>query len=199
VDQLLYSAYGWAVLAKVALFAPMLAFGAYNRYRLLPRTSEPERLGDSVRGISSNVRMETVIGFSVLLVAALLTSMTPATSLAPRPALLSLDTTDSGLRINFMVVPYPTGPTVYTYDVLLYNATTGGDYNGGRNGTLRFTLADSAQPPQVVNLSGPHGNHFFVKSPAMSSAGLWRIDLRFARVDGFDVQVTFHVAVSGAG
>jgi len=49
-----------------------------------------------------------------------------------------------------------------------------------------------------VNLSGPHANHFFVDSPAMSQPGIWRIVARFARADGTDVRAIFHVAVHGA-
>src|SRR5207249_1372921 len=43
LDALVTSPYGWVILAKVGLFAPMLALGAYNRYRLVPKTAESER------------------------------------------------------------------------------------------------------------------------------------------------------------
>src|SRR5207249_6387703 len=59
VDALFRFGYGWVVLAKVALFAPMVAFGAYNRYRLVPRGSESSEPAAAFRQLTRNVRNET--------------------------------------------------------------------------------------------------------------------------------------------
>lgn len=201
LDRLVSTGYGWVVLAKISLFAPMLAFGAYNRFRLVPRTAEPEGIEGAVRRLGRNVRVETVIGISVLAVAALLTSMTPAISVAAGPQAFGLEATVEDLRLRFEVWPHPSVPGVYTFSVFVYNATTGAAYNAARpdSGTLLFTLNGSTLPPSTANLSGPHGNHFFVDSPAMSQPGTWRIDVRFARADGFDIRATFHVTIRGGG
>src|SRR5439155_1443016 len=66
VDALFRFGYGWVVLAKVALFAPMVAFGAYNRYRLVPRGSEASEPAAAFRQLTRNVRNETALGATIL-------------------------------------------------------------------------------------------------------------------------------------
>jgi copper transport protein len=62
VDALFGTPYGWVILAKIALFAPMVGLGAFNRYRLLPRTVEEPEPTQAIRRIVGNVRFETGIG-----------------------------------------------------------------------------------------------------------------------------------------
>ncbi len=198
VEALIETGYGWVILGKVGLFAPMVALGAYNRYRLIPQTAESDRTGEAVRSLARNVRGEAVLGATVLALAGLLTAITPAASLAAGPKIFTLSATVDGIRIDFQLFPYPGAPGVYTFTALLWNATNDQPYSGGRNGTLTFTLLNSTLSPQTANLSGPHGNHFFVSTPALSQSGVWRIDARFSRVDGFDVRATFHILLRGA-
>src|SRR2546428_5088885 len=74
--------YGWIVLAKISLFAPMVAVGAWNRYRVLPASDVPEELPDTVAHLARNVRIEAIPGAVVLTLAAILASPSPPTSLA---------------------------------------------------------------------------------------------------------------------
>jgi copper transport protein len=198
VEALVETGYGWVVLGKVALFAPMLALGAYNRYRLVPRTAEAPQTGEAVRRLALNVRAEAALGAAVLALAGLLTAMPPAASLAGGPQAFTLTATADGIRVDLQVYPYPSTPGVYTFSILLWNATNGQGYDGGRNGTLTFGLVNRTLPPQVANLSGPHGNHYFVTTPALSQPGVWKIDARFSRVDGFDLRATFHILLGDA-
>src|SRR5206468_3070245 len=66
LDASVTSPHRWVILAKVGHFAPMLALGAYNRYRLVPKTAESERPTEAVRRIVGNVRFETSLGIAVL-------------------------------------------------------------------------------------------------------------------------------------
>jgi hypothetical protein len=208
IDGLVGSAYGWVVLGKVGLFAPMLGLGAYNRYRLVPRTAASDEPLSAVPRLVSNVRFEVGLGVSVLFLAGLLTAMTPAVSLvAAGPAVFDVQQTADGLRIDLQVVPVPTVPGVYTFELFVYNATSGQPFEFGRNGTIRFTLCDpglpgcspSGPPPQTAKFDGPHGNHFIVTSPALSRAGLWRLDTQFERYDAAlpNVRATFYVTIRG--
>jgi copper resistance protein D len=67
--------YGWVILAKVALFACMLAFAAWNRWRLMLRLAG----GDQVAALRlrHNVLIELVLGILVLGLAALLGTLAP--------------------------------------------------------------------------------------------------------------------------
>jgi len=202
VDALFRFGYGWVVLAKVALFAPMVAFGAYNRYRLIPRASETGEPTAAFRQLTRNVRNESALGVTVLVLAALLASLTPAISVAAGPQLFTLDDTVNGIRVHMLVTPTPTiANRSYTLEFLLYYASNGSDYNGGKNtSAITFrSLTNVGLPPSTLALDGPHGNHFFITTLAMSQPGTWRIDPRFTRVDGFDLIATFHIVLTGAG
>jgi copper transport protein len=193
-SALLGTDYGWVVLAKVSLFAPMVALGAYNRSHLKEADPDDPPESPPVARVAKNVKVEAVLGAVVLALAALLTSLSPTAVVATSPQFLLVSTTQ-GLTFDFSIDPYPQTPGVYTFVVLVYNATTGADYNGVRNGTLTFALTNTTLPPETVALLGPHGNHMYVISPALSRAGTWRIDLLVTRYNAFDVETSFYVVI----
>jgi copper transport protein len=199
-EALIGTAYGWVVLGKVALFAPMLGLGAFNQYRLIPKTAEAEPLHDAVRRLVRNVRFETALGVAVLALAGLLTSMTPAVSvLAAPPQVFALEATSGDLRIHLDVTPYPTVPGDYTFTFLLYNATTGIPYDAWAvNATGRISVRLGTGPVTNATLDGPHSpNHFFVTT-ALSSPGNWRVDVTFSRPLAADARATFYIPIRAA-
>lgn len=196
-NALFGTAYGWVILGKIALFAPMIALGAFNRYWLIPRTAEDASPVDAVRRLVRNVRFEVTLGIAVLVLAGLLTSMTPAVSVAAGPVgVFSLETVTDGIRVHMETQPYPTVPTAYTFEVLLYYDSNGTLFNFARNGTMKFTLVDDPHvAPQTENLTSIHGFHYVLSTTALSAPGLWRIDAMFSRIDGFDFRVTFYLTI----
>jgi len=201
-EGLLDTAYGWVVLGKIALFAPMVGLGAFNRYRLIPETAEAEAPTEAVRRIVGNVRFETTLGIAVLVLAGLLTAMQPAATVASaaQNGVFAIDMVKDGLRVHFESYPYPTTVGLYTFTILLNYASNGTEFTLARNGTIQFTLWDPPRPPEPKqNLSGPHGNHFFIEMTALSSPGIWKIDANFQRLDYFDLRATFYVPIKAAG
>jgi copper transport protein len=194
VERLVETPYGWLVLAKVSLFAPMVALGGVNRYRHVPKVAGQDDT-EAVHAVVRNVRWEVLLGALVLAVASVLTVLSPAVASPGTSQSFAASATEDGLRVDFEVVPYPRVPGVYTVNVYLYDGATGNPYTIARNGTLTFRLLTSTDPAQVVPLDGPHGNHLFAETPAMSRAGTWKIDARIARATGFDVIVSFYVAL----
>jgi putative copper resistance protein D len=73
--HLLFSAYGRTLIAKVAVFAAVLAIGGYNRYWLVPQVND----STARDGLLRNVGVEWVILlFAVLGLASLLANTPPA-------------------------------------------------------------------------------------------------------------------------
>jgi copper resistance protein D len=75
LHQLVFSAYGRTLIAKVTVFAAVLAIGGYNRYWLVPQVN------DSVarEGLLRNVGVESaILVFGVLALATLLANTPPA-------------------------------------------------------------------------------------------------------------------------
>jgi copper transport protein len=200
LDALIVTPYGWVVLGKIALFAPMVGLGAFNRYRLIPKTAEEPEPTQAIRQIVRNVRFETGIGIAALVLAGLLTSMTPAASATLGPSgQFALETVKDGLRVHFEVYPYPTTPGVYVVTFILSYASNGTPFLFGKDGKVRFTLTGSGNPPVFQNLSGPHGDHFVNSTTAFSSPGIWKLDASFRRFDNVDLLVTFYVTIRAGG
>ena len=197
-DALVGSVYGWIVLAKISLFAPMVAVGAWNRYRVLPASEDPEKLPDTVARLARNVRFEALLGAAVLALAAVLTAISPAISTAGGPDALRLTSTADGVRFDFQVTPFPSIPGFYTFELLLYNATDGSPYETATNATLHFTLNGTFV--EDIPMTHLHGYHFFIdSSPRLSQPGDWGIDAEVLRTTGPLVHATFHIIVGPGG
>jgi putative copper resistance protein D len=89
VPRLFGTPYGHLLLLKLALFMPMLALVVFNRVRLMPKLSKaPETAPDGVvlgaiRGISRNAALESVLGFTIVLIVGALGTATPGTHVQP--------------------------------------------------------------------------------------------------------------------
>lgn len=200
LDALLTSGYGWVVLAKVSLFIPMISFGAYNRYRLIPRAAETGEPAAAFRQLTWNVRNETALGATVLVLAAILASLTPAVSVFAGSTQFTLNDTVSGIHIEMLIDPPPATANIsYTVQFLLTWASNGSAYEFGKN-TSMITFRSETNvllPPQTLPYDAIHGNHYIITTLAMSQPGTWSIQPRFVRSDGFDLIATFHVVLSG--
>lgn len=73
--DLIASAYGQTLAAKVALFLAMLAFAAANRWRFTPQLEQAA--GRDTRAIRMSLSLELCLGIAVVLVVALLGTLSP--------------------------------------------------------------------------------------------------------------------------
>ena len=69
------SDYGRVLGLKLMLFAAMLAFAGFNRWRLTPRLEVASR--SAVRGLQASVALETLFAIGVILAVALLGTLSP--------------------------------------------------------------------------------------------------------------------------
>jgi len=198
-DRLLSTSFGNVVLAKAFLFVPLVLLGAWNRVRYVPKLERPSRRAPAVRHILWRVRLEVALGASILVLAGLLTALSPAGAPPPpSPEPFVLHQTQGDLRFDFTCSPTPSVPQVYSLQVTLWNATTGAEVAGASNMTVRFTLLNSTLAPSTILLDGPHGNHFFTDTPALSQPGTWRLEGRVRLSGGGDHTFTFQITLRGA-
>jgi mono/diheme cytochrome c family protein/uncharacterized membrane protein len=92
------SAYGEALLLKLALVVPWLALAAVNRFALRARLASAGAL------FTSLVRAETIVGLAVLLVVGLLGSLPPPAA-RPLPAMVDVARQAGPLRVSLRVEP----------------------------------------------------------------------------------------------
>jgi len=76
---LIVTDYGQLLMLKLAVFAAMLAFAAFNRLSLTPRLASLSK--DALRGLSRNTWMEIVLGFSIFALVGVLGTLHPAAHL----------------------------------------------------------------------------------------------------------------------
>jgi copper resistance protein D len=72
--------YGWVLLAKLAIFAAMVAFAAVNRFRLTPRLASLADRG-AVRSLRRNTMVEFALALSVFAIVGVLGTLHPAAHL----------------------------------------------------------------------------------------------------------------------
>lgn len=208
--------YGVVILAKASLFVPMIALGAYNRYRLraslqgpgpasealghaeqlpiAPRTGDDRAGGHSV--LERNVRVEAVLGGIVLLLAGILATLSPATApsgAVPPSGIFTREATNGSLLVEFSVFPYPTVLGRYVFDIQVWYAANRTEYIRPQNGTANISLVGGGQSPEAVPFIWSGVNHFFVDTTAMDRPGTWRIDLPLITPNGSVAQFTFYI------
>ena len=183
--------YGWIVLLKSALLVPMVWLGFRNRDRVRRARARSEERARPGKKFVRDVRVEVVLGATILVAAAFLTLMSPPSTPGTSQQLTETATAQ-GYFAMFQVYPYPSAPGSYLYSMLIWDATNGSPYVhlADANATLTFTRAGA--PPTVAYLLGPHGaNHWYVQSDAASEPGNWRIVASFVRPDGSRLDFTF--------
>ncbi len=180
-DGLFGTAYGWTVLAKTSLLAPLLAIGAWNHRTLRRAAAGTKPEPAAVERLARNVRWEAVLGAVVLVLAGLLVTMNPASAPQPVNPLFLQQATNGGLRGFFEVDPYPETPGMYFFQLTLYYPANGTPFFGGGNGTVTFVLVGGNATGVTVPLDGPHDNHYFVQSAVLDAPGT--LEAR-ATVDG---------------
>ena len=195
VDGLLGTAYGWTVLAKPALLAPLLAIGAWNRRTLHRAAAGAQPEPAAVERLARNVRVEAVMGAVVLVLVGLLVTMNPASAPQPVNPLFLQQATNGGLRGYFEVDPYPAVPGTYFFQVTLYYPGNGTPFFGGGNATLRFVLAGGNATGVTVPMDGPHDNHYFLQSAILSAPGTWEVGATVGGPSGTPVVLSYTIVL----
>ena len=75
LDALFTTEYGRLLLAKLAIFAAMLALAAVNRWRLSPRVAADRA---ALRSLARNAMLETALGIAVIAIVGVLGITIPA-------------------------------------------------------------------------------------------------------------------------
>lgn len=192
LDAFISSGYGWVVLAKTALLAPLVALGAWNR-RLLGQEPKGDATPDHVARVSRVVRAEAVLGAAILILAGLLATMNPAAAPGPANPTFTLDATAGGLYAIFQMNPWPAGPGEYLFQLTLYYVTNTTPYFPNATATLGFLLVGGNGSWVTLPLEGPHGNHYFTDSTVLDAPGTWQLRAEVRGPQGTPVDFAFVV------
>jgi copper transport protein len=184
-DALLHTGFGRAVLAKIALIAALVAIGAVNRRRVIPRlralAGEAAAPGPAGHLLRRTLRGEVALVLVVLGVTAALVSQPPPTSLASGP--FSGTTALGPLRLEATVDPARVGPNeIHLY---LLDAKTGRPSTATKQLTVTLALPDQRIGPLPATARAAGPGHYVVDSLPLVPAGDWRLNVT-SRVSEFD-------------
>jgi copper transport protein len=189
LEALTETTYGTLLLAKLALFVVMVAFGYLGRrwvqrgYRVA--TGDAGDAGDAgageaevVAGYRRSIRVETVLGVAILAVTALLVNAQPARSALAQPYAAELVADD--LLIDLTIDPAKAGPT----EIHVYTLTPTGAVAEVEELTLSLTLPSRDIGPLEVPLERAGPGHFSAYDVEIPLPGEWTVDVQ-ALVDEF--------------
>jgi len=182
---LLDTGFGRAVLIKVALIVALIAIGAVNRRRVLPRLRElvresapPGAAGHELRRM---LRAEVALVVVVLGVTAALVSYPPPSSLAGGP--FGASTTLGPLRMEATVDPARLGPNeIHLY---LLDAKDSKPSTVTKELTVTLALASSKIGPLPAKAREAGPGHYVIDTVQLVPAGDWRLHVT-SRVSEFD-------------
>ena len=196
--QALFSTqYGNALVAKTALFLPMLGLGAYNLLRTTPRMRQAALLtGGSPARVSFFRRLltgEVALGVLVLLWVGVFTSLPPAVVNTSGSG-VTRTAQAGGLKIRLQVTPGRVGINTFVLE-----ATENGlpviDTN---EVLLRFTPLSANLPPSDVRLVSQGNGKYTTKGASLSLPDRWQVQAIVRRPAHFDVYANFQVDAGAA-
>jgi copper transport protein len=187
LDNLIDTAFGRSVLIKFCLLlGPLVALGAYNRTRMVPRLRAIAAGGEPPGGtgltLRRALRAEIAIVVVVLGVTAALASYPPAIAggnEGPVTATERMGPAEATLTVD----PARIGPNVM--HVYLNDAKTGQPYDETKEFTVRMSLPEDKLGPiaQSARKAGP--GHYVMDGATFGVAGDWQVRMS-ARVSDFD-------------
>jgi copper resistance protein D len=176
INNLIETPYGWLVIAKLGLFAAMVALAAVNRFYLTPRLSA----AGALRQLERNSLTEAALGFAAVLVVGFLGSMAPAIHLQLHPKYQAIPEGASFVHIHSLegmadvtIMPGHVGPASAT--VRLWDD----DFDPLKAQALTFALTAPAAGSSPVTRAATHDDSgaWVVDGIALSQGGNWTVTL----------------------
>ena len=190
LDNLLDTAFGRSALIKFGLLVgPLMALGAYNQRRLLPRLrraatagATPARDGVLLR---RSIRTEVALLAVVLGVTAALVSYAPSGSVSsgPQSTTASLGPADLQLTVD----PARVGPN--EMHVYLTDKQTGSQYDRVKEMNVDLVLPEEKLGPLKAETRKAGPGHYVMNGALFGVAGDWEVKVT-ARVSEFDAYFT---------
>ena len=172
------STYGWALVAKIALLAAIVALGAANRRR----TNRFVR-GDTnpVAALRRAMGAEVILGVLVLAATATLVRAAPPATIDNGPVIRELDV--GPMRLQMDIEPATVGPN--DYHLYLFDRRTGAQIDRVEELTVRLVERDKGIGPITLDIPRKGPAHYELRNSTLGVAGTWDATIT-ARVSEFD-------------
>jgi copper transport protein len=191
VDHLIHTGYGRAVLVKMVLLMVLIAFGAYNQRRAVPRlkafAAAGQPPGSAGAGLRTSLRGEVALLAVVIGVTSLLVSYAPATSSSS--GVFSAAKTLGPLELQMTVDPALTG--LNAMHVYLTNAKDGSQFTGTKEFRVGLSLPDKNIGPLKANAQKAGPGHYVITGASFVPGGKWQVRItdRVSEFDEYDTTI----------
>ena len=185
LTNLVDTAFGRAVLVKIALFLGIVALGAINRRRLLPALARAARDGSppgaAGAALRRTLRAELVLGAAALAVTGALAGYAPSVAEGTGPF---SGTADVGpARMELTVDPARVGPN--EMHVYLFDRRDGSQFDETKELTVTAELPEKRIERIELDATKAGPGHYVVSGAALGVAGDWTVEVA-TRVTEFD-------------
>jgi copper transport protein len=185
LDNLINTGYGRAVLFKFCMLLGLMALGAHNRNRALPRLKElaEERRSPGIPGIALRraLRAEVAMLAVVLGVTALLVSYAPANTEATGP--FATTKLVGPLEMQVTVDPAKVGRN--EMHLYMFRSKDGSQFDSTKELRIRMTLPSKDIGPLAAHPTKAGPGHYVVPAADFGVPGDWNLKFT-ARVSDFD-------------
>jgi copper transport protein len=193
ISPLLHTAFGRAVLIKVALLLALVGLGAVNRRRVVPAirrlATAAQAPGSAGRLLRGTLRVEVALVVAVLGVTAALVSYAPPASTASGP--FSTTTRMGPIELEMTIDPAMVGAN--QLHLYLFDARTGAPYTRTKQLDLQAALPAKHVGPLPATLRKAGPGHYVADTLQLLPGGDWKLTLT-DRISDFD-QYTTTIAV----
>jgi len=206
-EGLVQTAYGLSITAKIGLLVLMLGLAAFNLLIVRPRLASVAGAGSAAaavlaRRFSAAVRGEIALGLVVLIVAAILTGLSPARDELARQASgdvqggpVDRQVNVSGLNARIQITPATLGVNRLAVQL------PGSDPALVERVQLTFTFLDAelGSQPVVLPPSTSAPDTWEMTSPLLSQAGTWQAEMLVRRTGQDDARTALRFVIAGPG
>jgi copper transport protein len=191
IGALTSTPFGRAVLIKAGLLLVLIALGAVNRQRVVPRlrrmAAGGAAPGDAGRLLRRTLRAEVALIIAVLGVTGALTGYAPSTAATANAGPVSVSERMGPLDLEATVDPARVGPNaVHLY---LFRARDGAPFTGTKEIRVDASLPSHQIGPLKLTLHRAGPGHYVADSVTLAPAGDWRLRVT-DRVSDFDEYAT---------
>lgn len=197
-DLVLGTGYGRVLAGKIMFLLPIVALGAWNRFRLRPRIERAAAAGSQGPGegavaraqLAVSMMTETLLALVVILGAATLTLIPVAHRAASQPAVgeVTLAGEASGLALRLRIAPYQVAESTFEVSV----QENGRPVSDARV-ELTFTPVEGQGPKSHAEASPQGDGRYAVRGRYLTAAALWMIEAQVRRAGRPSVRYAFPV------
>jgi copper transport protein len=186
--------YGRLILVKAALLLPLLALGAYNNRRAVPRLRAGRASVLERQRFARTTAVELGLVVAVLAVTAVLVAEPPARALVAPTGPFAQTTELGDLELNLVVDPAVAGPN----EIHLYTLTPSGQPADFAEVDLSASLASHQIGPLKYEAKHVAPGHYLVTGASFQPGGDWQLEVEARRGEFELLTASITVPVRGS-